>query len=72
MGRSPWIDSFSPRLTSVNIPKYELGRAGAGMLLDRVAPSEGVAVPRGVRQTVFKTTLCLRESCGYELRRKQK
>jgi len=51
----PWLDSFTPRLTTVNLPKYELGQEGARVLMDRL-------------QLVLKTSLCIRESCGYERR----
>jgi LacI family transcriptional regulator len=62
----PWLDSFRPRLTTVNLPKYEMGRAGARALLDRVVGGDKPA-PKRARIITLKTTLCLRESCGYEL-----
>jgi LacI family transcriptional regulator len=62
----PWLDSFRPRLTTVNLPKYEMGQAGARALLDRMAAGDKPAPKRG-RIITLKTTLCLRESCGYEL-----
>jgi LacI family transcriptional regulator len=62
----PWLDSFRPRLTTVNLPKYEMGQAGARALLERVDPgSKGVT--KRARVITLKTTLCLRESCGYDL-----
>jgi LacI family transcriptional regulator len=64
----PWLDVFSPRLTTVNLPKYELGRAGGRMLLERLDPASGV--PRRPRLITLPTELCLRESCGYGLRQK--
>lgn len=63
----PWLDSFHPRLTTVNLPKYELGQAGARALLDRLEPGDA-PVSRRPRTVTLKTTLCLRESCGYELK----
>lgn len=63
----PWLDSFHPRLTTVNLPKYELGQAGARALLDRLEPGDA-PVSRRPRTLTLKTTLCLRESCGYELK----
>jgi LacI family transcriptional regulator len=64
----PWLDSFHPRLTTVNLPKYELGQAGARALIRRLQPGDDAQSKRG--QTVtLKTVLCLRESCGYELKR---
>jgi LacI family transcriptional regulator len=62
----PWLDSFRPRLTTVNLPKYEMGQAGARALLERVVPGEK-PVSKRPRTITLKTTLCLRESCGYEL-----
>lgn len=64
----PWLDSFHPRLTTVNLPKYELGQEGARTLLDRIGVS-GARDRRRARTISLKTTLCIRESCGYELRR---
>ena len=63
----PWLDSFTPRLTTVNLPKYELGQHGARSLLDRIAGASS-AGRRGRTTTVLKTTLCIRESCGYDRR----
>lgn len=64
----PWLDSFTPRLTTVNLPKYELGQEGARVLMDRLQP-ESRRTPRGRGRTlVLKTSLCIRESCGYERR----
>jgi len=63
----PWLDSFHPRLTTVNLPKYELGQAGARALLDRLEPGEA-PVSRRPRTVTLETTLCLRESCGCELK----
>ncbi len=62
----PWLDSFHPRLTTVNLPKYELGQAGARALLERMQPSNGQAVRRA-RSITLKTFLCLRDSCGQGL-----
>lgn len=64
-----WLDSFTPRLTTVNLPKYELGREGASVLLDRIDEAVRDRVRRRKRRTiVLKTSLCIRESCGYERR----
>ena len=63
----PWLDSFHPRLTTVNLPKYELGKAGARALLDRLEPGDA-RVSRRPRTVTLETTLCVRESCGYELK----
>ncbi len=63
----PWLDSFHPRLTTVNLPKYELGQAGARTLIDRLDPGSA-PLPRRGRTITLKTTMCLRDSCGVELR----
>jgi LacI family transcriptional regulator len=59
----PWLDYFTPRLTTVDLPKQQLGAEAARLLIDRLA--------RGGRdfQTVtLPATLCVRESCGAALR----
>lgn len=43
----PFADRFSPPLTSVRIPHYEVGRAGAELLLERLVDPQ--AAPRQVR-----------------------
>ena len=59
----PWLGFFHPRMTTVDLPKYDLGVAGAQFLLDRIG---------GKRQksTILKlpTQLRVRESCGFRLR----
>jgi LacI family transcriptional regulator len=62
----PWLDSFHPRLTTVSQPKYELGQAGARALLERLDPEARLG--KRARTITLKTSLCLRESCGYERR----
>ncbi len=64
----PWLDSFHPRLTTVNLPKYELGQAGARTLIRRLQPGDEPPPKRG-QVVTLKTVLCLRESCGYGLKR---
>lgn len=59
----PWIESFSPQLTTMNLPKYELGSEAARLLIDRLAHRE-----RPAQSIVLKSSLCIRESCGYSLR----
>jgi LacI family transcriptional regulator len=55
----PWLDAFSPRLTTIDLPKRELGAAAAQLLVERIAH------PRGRRRTVtLKNALRVRESCG--------
>jgi LacI family transcriptional regulator len=63
----PWLDSFHPRLTTVNLPKYELGQAAAKMLVRRLQPGDEPP-PKRSQIVTLKTVLCLRESCGFELK----
>ena len=39
----PWLDSFSPRLTTIDLPKRELGAAAAQLLVERIAKGAGRA-----------------------------
>jgi LacI family transcriptional regulator len=59
----PWMDSFSPRLTTIDLPKRELGAAAAQLLVERIARKSGR--PRTVR---LKNAMRVRESCGCGLR----
>ena len=59
----PWMDSFSPRLTTLNFPKYELGSESTRVLIERLANRK-----RPVQRVQLKSSLCIRESCGYSLR----
>ena len=65
----PWLDAFAPRLTTINIPKYEIGQRGAELLLDALEP--GRAVRRPPQTITLSTALKIRESCGFELRRER-
>jgi LacI family transcriptional regulator len=59
----PWLDAFSPRLTTIDLPKRELGAAAAQLLVERIGH------PRARRRTVtLKNALRVRESCGCEPR----
>lgn len=59
----PWLGLFRPRITTVELPKYQLGTTAARILLDRV---------EGKRQKPAVVTLPMqlrvRESCGFQLR----
>jgi LacI family transcriptional regulator len=55
----PWMDAFSPRLTTIDLPKRELGAAAAQMLLERM--DKPGARPRTIR---LPSALRVRESCG--------
>lgn len=61
----PWIESFQPRLTTVDLPKYELGAEGAQVLIGRLAARDR---PRQTLQ--LRSALTIRDSCGYVLRAK--
>lgn len=61
----PWIESFQPRLTTVDLPKYELGAEGAQVLIGRLAARDR---PRQVVE--LRSALSIRDSCGYSLRAK--
>jgi LacI family transcriptional regulator, galactose operon repressor len=61
----PWMDSFSPRLTTIDLPKRELGAAAAELLVQRINRKGGR--PRTVR---LKNAMRVRESCGCGLRGK--
>ena len=58
-----WLDAFSPRLTTIDLPKRELGAAAARLLVERIAKPSGRA--RIVR---LGNALRVRESCGCALR----
>jgi LacI family transcriptional regulator len=59
----PWLDVFSPRLTTVDLPKRELGAAAAQLVVERIAK------PGGRERTVrLNNALRVRESCGCALR----
>lgn len=58
----PWLRCFRPRLTTIELPKYELGAKSAKRLLERISGGER-------RCTIQKLApqLCVRESCGFTL-----
>jgi DNA-binding LacI/PurR family transcriptional regulator len=55
----PWMEAFSPRLTTVNFPKYELGAEAVRVLLDRIADPD-----RAAERVHLRSALAVRESCG--------
>ncbi|MGH9377467.1 MAG: LacI family DNA-binding transcriptional regulator [Terriglobia bacterium] len=59
----PWLRYFRPRLTTIDVPKYEIGAAGAQKLLLRLAGKNG---PHSVVK--LKPKLTVRESCGFAMR----
>jgi len=56
----PWLGCFSPRLTTIELPKYELGDAAVGLLMDRIQGSK--AKPRTI---TLPPQLRVRDSCGF-------
>jgi LacI family transcriptional regulator len=58
----PWLGIFHPRLTTVELPKYQLGQEAAELLLDRIAGKDGPGVLKKLLPE-----LRVRESCGFKL-----
>jgi LacI family transcriptional regulator len=59
----PWLGIFRPKLTTVELPKYQLGYQAAELLLERIAGNRGKGVVRKLMPE-----LRVRESCGFGLR----
>ena len=59
----PWLDSFTPRLTTVNFPKYQVGAEATRVLVDRLVKRD-----RPVETVQLKSSLSIRDSCGYASR----
>jgi DNA-binding LacI/PurR family transcriptional regulator len=68
----PWLDAFAPRLTTINLPKYDIGRRAAELLFEAIEPADGAAKRSTVRTITLRTSLHIRESCGYELRARRR
>jgi LacI family transcriptional regulator len=58
----PWLGVFRPRLTTVELPKHQVGSAAAELLIQRI---EGDVSPPVLRK--LQTELRIRESCGFGL-----
>jgi LacI family transcriptional regulator len=56
----PWLSCFRPRLTTVELPKYEIGATAVQMLLSRISGQEG-----GFQVVRLAPELRVRESCGF-------
>jgi LacI family transcriptional regulator len=56
----PWLGCFTPRLTTIELPKYELGEPAVNFLLDRIQGEKGR--PRSV---TLQPQLRVRDSCGF-------
>ncbi len=61
----PWLASFRPRMSTVDLPKYEVGSTAAELLLDRLTGKR-------TKLTTVKLMpqLRVRESCGFAARRR--
>lgn len=64
----PWLEAFAPRLTTINLPKYELGTKAAELLVNTLEPPEGRKKSRKPETVTLKTSLLIRDSCGFHLR----
>lgn len=58
----PWLGIFRPRLTTVELPKHQLGSEAAELLIKRIAGDPSKAVVRKLQPE-----LRIRESCGFAL-----
>jgi LacI family transcriptional regulator len=58
----PWLGIFRPRLTTVELPKHQLGSEAAELLIRRIAGDRTKAVVRKLQPE-----LRIRESCGFAL-----
>jgi LacI family transcriptional regulator len=62
----PWLSCFRPRLTTIELPKYELGESATRTLLERIEGKDTRPV------TITLTSqLRVRESCGFMLRTRE-
>ena len=59
----PWLGCFRPRLTTIELPKYELGDTAVRLLLERVESKRTRA-----KTVTLQPQLRVRESCGFMLR----
>jgi LacI family transcriptional regulator len=61
----PWLSCFRPRLTTVELPKYEIGATAVQILLERISGKRS-------HRALIKLTpeLHVRESCGFMLRKR--
>jgi LacI family transcriptional regulator len=57
----PWLSIFHPKLTTVELPKYQLGQEAADLLLDRIGGNSGPGVLKKLQPE-----LRVRESCGFK------
>jgi LacI family transcriptional regulator len=58
----PWLGVFRPRLTTVELPKHQLGSEAAELLIRRISGDRSAAVVKKLQPE-----LRIRESCGFAL-----
>jgi len=58
----PWLGVFRPRLTTVELPKHQLGSEAAELLVKRIQGDTSTPVLRKLQPE-----LRIRESCGFGL-----
>ena len=58
----PWLGVFRPRLTTVELPKHQLGSEAAELLIQRIAGDHSSPILRKLQPE-----LRIRESCGFGL-----
>jgi LacI family transcriptional regulator len=59
----PWLAVFRPKLTTVELPKHQLGIEAAELLIERISGGRAKPVVKKL-----KPELRIRESCGFALR----
>jgi len=59
-----WSEMFSPRLTTIVQPSYEIGRRAVEILVGRIKSQNGELETGEEARVVLKTHLCIRESTG--------
>jgi LacI family transcriptional regulator len=59
----PWLGCFHPRMTTIDLPKYEVGVISAQLLIERIHGKKG---PPVIRKLIPR--LIVRESCGFKPR----
>jgi len=57
----PWLGIFHPKLTTVELPKYQLGQEAVELLLERIAGKDGPGILKKLQPE-----LRVRESCGFK------
>ena len=59
----PWLGIFQPKLTTVELPKYQVGQEAVELLLERINGNNGPGVLKKLLPE-----LRVRESCGFKQR----